>query len=277
MENMDEYKKRLTLLLIEKAPSSDVQGLCRSILKEKVQTIFSDANEEWKRRVLQLCEMINLPLRVKAEVSLHKEKPKSMLWSYIGILVAIIVFSIAMSITESLFWSALLSALLGLGLNFYFINKNKGDEVEMPKSVYIDNSVEEIERYMDDVLNLFRAFLPQELAIDDSDSGTIPIDIHYLYPLDFRYIEILEFLNRVYVISENYGEECANFFRKRITELLENSGYELVEYSEDKKSWFDIEYATRLTETTMVKPVIRNLSRNKVIIKGKVFILSQET
>lgn len=276
MENMDEYKKRLTLLLVEKASISDVQGLCRSILKEKVETIFSDANEEWKRKVLQLCEMINLPLRVKAEVSLHKEKPKNMLWSYIGILVAIIVFSITMSITESIFWSALLSALLGLGLNFYLINKKKGDEVEMPKPVYTDNSAEEIERYMDDVLNLFRFLLPKVIT-DTSDKDPTPPDTKVLYPLDYRYIEILEFLNRAYIVSENYGEDCAHFFRKGISELLENSGYELVGYSEDKKAWFDVDYQDNLIGTTLIQPAIRNLRRNKVVIKGRVSILNKES
>ena len=276
MENMDEYNKKLASLLVEKAPIADVQGLCRSILKVKVETIFSDANEEWKRRIFQLCEMINLPLRVKAEVSLCRNKPKNLLWSYWGICVAIIVFSITMSITESIFWSALLSALLGLGLNAYLISKNKGDEVQMPKTAYIDNSTEEIERYMDDILNLFRFLLPKVVTITNDKEPT-ETDTKVLYPLDYRYIEILEFLNRAYIVSENYGEDCARFFRKSISELLENSGYELVGYSEDRKAWFDVDYQDNLTGTTLIQPAIRNLRRNRVVIKGRVSILNKES
>lgn len=276
MENIGGYKKKLTLLLVEKAPISDVQGLCRSILKEKVETIFSDANEEWKRRVLQLCEMIIFPLRVKTAVSLCRNKPKSLLWSYWGICVAIVVFLIIMAITESIFWSALLSALLGLGLNAYLISKNKGDEVEMPEAVYIDNSIEEIERYMNDVLNLFRFLLPKAIT-DINDKEPTSTDTKVLYPLDYRYIEILEFLNRAYMVSENYGENCAHFFRKGISELLENSGYELVGYSEDKKAWFDVDYQDNLIGTTLIQPAIRNLRRNRVVIKGRVSILNKES
>ncbi|WP_294611103.1 hypothetical protein [uncultured Bacteroides sp.] len=77
------------------------------------------------------------------------------------------------------------------------------------------------------------------------------------------------------IISDIYfckDKNCASLVLKDVANALYKQGYDVIEYSNEHKKYFEIKYPPECTEPLMISPTICDIKTKEIIVKGIVYL-----
>lgn len=178
-------------------------------------------------------------------------------------------------------WGAVFGAITGAALSVYLSSttnpKPQTQFVQQPAKVEQTNKPIDVDCFIsimhdvcksvDNLIGTFRAQVNR--VIQKYESQDKP-------SLDKEYRPLLESIQTLVGYERNHNKTEEKYVKKMqeriedLAESLENYGITLVNYSDDKASWFDKVSSPNTTELKEVFPAI--IKGNDLIIPGKVFI-----
>lgn len=77
------------------------------------------------------------------------------------------------------------------------------------------------------------------------------------------------------IIGDTYfckDKDCASLVLKDAANALYEQGYDVIEYSNEYKKYFEIKYPPECTEPLMISPTICDIKTKEIIVKGIVYL-----
>lgn len=252
-------KKRIQEALNAGKSAAEVQVILQKLVRDEVLPIVSNEHRYYWESV---CNTVQFPLKLKSvTMPIYIPVPQitkfQLPWrKYAGVVTVAAVFLVAEKMSEDRHLSNFLLSLVSGVIVEHFANPVLPSEQQIVETkIVVESTISEIEDYV--------CRFVEDIRMLEKDP----------YPLENRHSQVLEWMQNVYLDAEEYGEECAKFFRKRVESTMQSNGYELVFYSENNKNCFEIEKSRTVKgDFQMVLPAIRNVKTNNVILKGKTFL-----
>lgn len=234
-------------------------NLCQEIVFNEVSA--QCANAETKNIIKVLCEKLDFSIKTKSISLPAKQK------SYNPPLKEAIGYSIC-GISYYLFYKLtdehIVGGLVGIAAGLFYNKLIKDKNVLQAESskIFISSTVAEIEKNIDDAVSL----LLNIISLINRNGVTLPPPPEYL--LENKYFVITKYLYDSYI--KCLAQPNRDTFQMESIKLLfENYGYELIEYTEDSKEYFNSSTAN-VPERTTSCPALLNKKTRKCVCKGHV-------
>lgn len=240
-------------------------NLCQEIVFNEVSA--QCANAETKNIIKGLCEKLDFSIKTKSISLPAKQKSyNSPLKGAIGYSICGISYYLFYKLTDEHIVGGLAGITAGLLYNKLIKDKNVL-QVASSKNI-ISSTVAEVEKNMDGAVSLLLNIIDLINRNESEEVGTTPPPPSGEYPLENEYFVITKYL------YDNYIKCLAQLNRdtfqiESIELLFENYGYELIEYTENNKEYFNSSTANILERTTTC-PALLNKKTSRCVCKGHV-------
>lgn len=235
-------------------------NLCQEIVFNEVSAQCASA--ETKNIIKGLCEKLDFSIKTKSiNLSIRKKAPNSSLKEAIGYSICGISYYLFYKLTDEHIVGGLVGIAAGLFYNKLIKDKNV-PQAESSK-IFISSTVVEVEKNIDDAISL----LLNIISLINRD-GVTPLPPPEKYLLENEYFVITKYLYDNYI--KCLAQPNQDTFQMESIELLfKNYGYELIEYTDNNKEYFNSSTAN-VPERTTTCPALLNKKTRKCVCKGHV-------
>lgn len=233
-------------------------NLCQEIVFNEVSD--QCANAETEKMIKGLCKKLDFSIKTKiVNLPAKQNLPSPILKEIVGYSICAISYYLFHRLTEV----HLIGGLAGIaaGLSYNKFAKDKSVPQATSSKTIISSTVAEVEKNIDEAVKLLLNII--NLICKKQDDPTPPD-----YPLEHKYFGILKFLYETY---DNYlaQPEEDTFSMNLLQRLFRKYGYELVDYTEENKEFFDSSVAN-IPERTTTRPALLNEKTRKCIFEGHI-------
>lgn len=173
-------------------------------------------------------------------------------------------------------WGAVFGAIAGTSLAQIFSRRTTSQIEDTSNQAFSPNSqadvhtmflqIEQICNSVDDFIDTYRAQV-QQIQSKCQPTNTFSLDSNYLLLLEN--IQTLVGYEREHSQDEKFLKKIINRIES-LAESLENYGYEVVNYTEAKSSFFEEMPSKSVREIERVYPAI--IRKGELVLKGKIYI-----
>lgn len=237
--------------------SGNIQQLrkeIRSILVGEIMAI--EATLEEKNKIIDVIKLLELPIKINYHEVGSQDKTGDL-----TINAPLIAASVSGAILSTLLRRAsLVPAMIisigGAAVVGYLANKRLLSNVKQTRSTIveiIDTPIEEIIKQIDQIVNIITLLLKSNKVL-----------------LEDSFPNIIKWYQEAYASCDEFGEECSQYFKKRIVNVLNQCFYTLHDYDGTNGKLF------RKDKNVNIKNIIQNLpaitNENGYILLGSLSI-----
>ncbi|WP_455624480.1 hypothetical protein [Parabacteroides sp.] len=241
----------------------EIEKICQDVTFDVLSASYGE--EEVRNILRELCGRLHFSVRTKERQLPEQVQSKEAPFSLKGILSYLLAgaaYYVGYVLSESHLVGGVACVAVG-ALGGKYLNPKKANaslEISVPLSIEVCSTVEELAEEVERVVEL----LENSISLSEGEKQVNPEDM-----LEKRYPRILRYLydNYMECISK---ESLDQFQLKTLESLFKRSGYELVQYTEEKASCFNSSWATTVSERTTTAPALLNTQTGDCILKGHV-------
>lgn len=240
-------------------------NLCQKIVFDEVS--FQCTNTETEKMIKELCKKLDFSIKTKTvNLPVKQNLPNPILKEIVGYSICAISYYLFHKLTGVHFIGGLAGIATGLLYN-KFIKGDNALQTTSAKTI-ISSTVEEVEKNIDVAVNLLLNIINLISKKEGRDVGTTPPPPSDDYPLEHKFLGILKFLYETY---DNFlaQPEVDTFSLNLLRRLFKKYGYELIDYTEENKEFFDSSVAN-ISERATTRPALINERTQKCIFEGHV-------
>ena len=243
-------------LKAQKTDLTQFRKTLKDIIYNEIKTIY--APNQKLIEVMNMLDYMQFPLIVTSHVNVPTMKPnnRAVMTSILGSAITGIAMCRMLHKTPTIPAVALslgCAAVTGFGLNRLTRTENDKSVVKVEYS--IDSTVEGIATDIDKMVNMISILV-----------------IEKKLPLDASYPTVLGWYQQVYADCDEFGTECAKYFRKRIEAVLHESSYTLQNYDGTNDTLFIKTIENNITSIKQNMPAITN--EQGYILSGRMSVPS---
>lgn len=227
------------------APEEKIQAFCRTAIESE----FDSASGK-KSSVSGITGLIHIPVAVRQPVPAHRQKESSIQSVYLLLLLCAGIYLVVSLICKPDFISWII-ATLAVFISVYLLKRRESGKKVPEVETVSYRSAEDIAADIDNVVKYI-----DELMKQDCDKTDFPMETNPYLPM----------LRQIY---NSAVETKDDFEKEKLTWLLENSGYEMIEYSEENEDMFE-RYESRIRQVTTTVKALINKKTRLCVFKGTV-------
>ena len=153
-----------------------------------------------------------------------------------------------------------------------FSHKRGEDVKPVHQKLTIEDLYNKIEKNEQEIGNLHSKL---DAILDRLGEGKKLVEMNRAnYRLENSYVDILIFFLNINTCIENdssINKDFAHYIQTEIQRVLAKYGYKIVDFSEETRDHYDIEYQPILEDFELVRRAIIN-NEDELIIKGKIYL-----
>lgn len=240
-------------------------NLCQEIVFNEVSAKCTDT--KIKNMIKELCEKLDFSIKTRTvNLPVKQKSTNPPLKEAIGYSICGISYYLFYKLTGVHIVGGLAGIAAGLLYNIGTKDKNVPQATASP-NIIISSTVAEVEKSIDGAVSILLNIINLISKIQSGDGGITPPPPPE-YPLEHEYLGILKFLYETY---DNYlaQPEEDTFSIKLLQRLFKKYSYELIDYTEENKEFFESS-AANIPERTTTRPALLNKETQKCIFKGHV-------
>ncbi|WP_455966761.1 hypothetical protein [Bacteroides fluxus] len=240
-------------------------NLCQEIVFNEISA--KCANAEIENMIKELCKRLDFSIKTRTVNLLVKQKSANPpLKEAIGYSLCGISYYLFYKLTGVHIVGGLAGIAAGLLYNIGTKDKN-GPQATASPGIIISSTVAEIEKSVDSAVSILLNIINLISKKQSGDGGITP-PAPPEYPLENEYFVITKYLYDNYI--KCLAQPNRDTFQMESIELLfENYGYELIEYTENDREYFNASTAN-IPERTTTCPALLNKETRKCVCKGHV-------
>ena len=256
----DNLLTTLRMQITQNTSQIEMENFCRKIILREV--LPNGASSEHEKIVEYIIKHLSIPVRENRQELIKSYEQQDMKpVSYAGV-IGIVACAIIYLIAYELFETHLVGIILGVVGGIFgmrFASKTDREKTSSPKTGEVQTnykSVKEIANIIDEFILQLRKLLDLFSALSDKSNHKYPLE-------EIPYISVLRWLNTE--LQRSKDDENKVY----LSSLLDQCGYELVDYSVENGDMFDKSSAYVQIGRTVAKAVVNKKTKD-CIISGKV-------
>lgn len=228
------------------------QKEAKRIIINKIIAI--EAPLEEKNKIIEILELLELPIEVKYNVNTSVDKKKNVNMSVLS--ASIFGGFLSRILRKKSFLTALILTIGSVVTGSYFIKKHQLRKAKNHRSIIKPT----IETPIDDILKQIE-YIVKVATILATPKKTL---------LSNSFQDVLKWYQDAYVSSEDYGKLCSAYFKKRIEDILDIYNYKLINYDGTNAVLFQKIPDSRNKTITQYLPAI--IGGNEYILVGSLHV-----
>lgn len=232
------------------------QKEAKRIIINKIIAI--EAPLEEKNKIIEILELLELPIEVKYNVNTTVNKKKNVNISILG--TTIFGGFLSTILRKKPFLPALLLTIGSVATGSYFIEKHQLRKAKNHRTIIkptIETPINDILKRIEYIVKVATILAKPKKA---SLSNSFP--------------DVLKWYQDAYVSSEDYGTLCSEYFKKRIEDILDIYNYKLINYDGTNDVLFQKISDSRNKTITQYLPAI--IGENEYILVGSLRVPSNK-
>lgn len=240
-------------------------NLCQEIVFNEVSAKCTDT--KIKNMIKELCEKLDFSIKTRTiNLPVKQKSTNPPLKEAIGYSICGISYYLFYKLTGVHIVGGLAGIAAGLLYNIGTKDKNV-PQATASSSIIISSTVAEVEKSIDGAVSILLNII-NLISKNQSGDGEITPPPPPEYPLENEYFVITKYLYDNYI--KCLAQPKRDTFQMESIELLfENYGYELIEYTESSREYFNSSTAN-VPERTTTCPALLNRETHQCVCKGHV-------